>query len=217
MEPAIPYFISMALLASIVRSFLRHLYHGLAWAYDLVAWLVSLGAWTDWVESALQFVEGQTVLELGPGTGHLQIALLESGRLPYGLDESSQMLRQAATRISGRGSTPALIRGLAQHIPCPNGTFDTIVSTFPTEYMLDPRSLSSIWRVLRPGGLLVVIPWGVRIETRWLFEATQQGPSMGARALPEALAGAGFAVQTQVQHRPRGAVGVILARKPARL
>jgi ubiquinone/menaquinone biosynthesis C-methylase UbiE len=207
----------MSLAAGQIRALLRHLYHGLAWAYDLVAWLVSVGAWTDWIESAVQFVEGTSVLELGPGTGRLQLALFRSGLSPYGLDESRQMLRQAIRRILHAGKTPALARGLAQFLPFGAGSFDTVVCTFPTDYILDPRTLSSVWRALRPGGLLVVIPWGIRVETRWLFEITHEGPAMGAGELPTALSDMGFAVETQIQRRHRGSVGVILARKRARL
>jgi ubiquinone/menaquinone biosynthesis C-methylase UbiE len=207
----------MRLIASFLRWFLRHLYHGLAWAYDLVAWLVSLGAWTDWVKSAHRYVEGRRVLELGPGTGRLQAALFEGGLSPFGLDESSQMLGRVRRRLRRSNRPAALTRGLAQSLPFADGCFDSVISTFPTEYILDARTVHSIWRTLKPGGLLVVVPWGIRIETRWLFELTRQGPSMGAGGLAEALRRAGFQVETRVERRPRGAVGVILARKPAEL
>jgi hypothetical protein len=64
---------------------------------------------------------------------------------------------------------------------------------------------------------LVIIPWALRWETRWLFEVTHQGPTRGAEALPEALQRAGFEPESHLEKTDQGVVSVILARKPARL
>jgi ubiquinone/menaquinone biosynthesis C-methylase UbiE len=57
-----------------------------------------------------------------------------------------------------------LCRGLAQQLPFAARTFSTVVSTFPTEFIYDPRSLSEAARVLTPSGRLVILPaaWSVR-------------------------------------------------------
>ena len=64
------------------------LYHELAFTYDAVAWLVSLGQWQAWGRTALDRVRGPRVLEIGHGPGHLLIALARSGRQPIGIDLS---------------------------------------------------------------------------------------------------------------------------------
>ena len=38
----------MRLTARLLDFFFHHLYHSLAFAYDWVAWTVSLGRWIEW-------------------------------------------------------------------------------------------------------------------------------------------------------------------------
>ena len=51
------------LLFAFLRLFFKLLYHQLAWSYDGVAWVVSLGAWRKWVESTLAFLLGHWLEE----------------------------------------------------------------------------------------------------------------------------------------------------------
>ena len=55
------------------------LYHQLAFTYDAVAWLVSLGQWPAWRRLALQFVQPGPILELAYGTGGLFVDMIEAG------------------------------------------------------------------------------------------------------------------------------------------
>jgi ubiquinone/menaquinone biosynthesis C-methylase UbiE len=141
-----------------MRFFFRLLYHEFAWSYDLVAAVVSLGRWNEWVASALPFLHGPRILEIGHGPGHLQLALHERGFLPVGLDESHQMGRQARRRIKTRGYRPLLIRGKANDLPLTSSSFDQVVATFPSEFIFQPATLDEIRRVLLPSGELIVLP-----------------------------------------------------------
>src|SRR3972149_5955102 len=91
------------MIRSARRAFLRFAYHllyyQLAFTYDAVAWLVSLGQWKTWGRTALSRVRGRRVLELGHGPGHLLNALAQSGRSPIGIDLSPDMIRSAQRRI----------------------------------------------------------------------------------------------------------------------
>ena len=62
----------MGLMTRFLRFFFRHFYHEFAWTYDFVAAVVSIGRWNQWIDSALPFVQGRRVLEIGHGPGHLQ-------------------------------------------------------------------------------------------------------------------------------------------------
>jgi ubiquinone/menaquinone biosynthesis C-methylase UbiE len=148
----------------VTRGF-RLLYHELAWAYDLVAWLVSLGRWQAWVQTALPHVVGERVLELGHGPGHLLIALAEREYQTIGLDPSPQMTRIAHRRLRRAGFAANLIRCYAQTLPFPPHTFDSLVCTFPTPFIFEAETLAEVARVLRPQGRLVVV-LGARLSGR---------------------------------------------------
>jgi hypothetical protein len=92
-----------------------------------------------------------------------------------------------------------------------------VLSTFPAEYILDPRTISEVWRVLCPGGLFVILPWALRVQTRWLFEVTHQGPPMGTPDLAGVLKSQGFETESRLVRRPNGMVALILARKATSL
>src|SRR5215208_4276905 len=80
--------------------FFRLLYHQFAFTYDLVAAAVSFNRWKDWVMSVLPFIEGNRVLEIGHGPGHLQRALLSQNLFTVGIDESAQMGYLAKRNLS---------------------------------------------------------------------------------------------------------------------
>lgn len=211
----------MRILFSLLRFLFSLLYHQLAWTYDLVAAVVSLGRWQDWVLTALPHLEGR-VLELGFGPGHLQIALHQKGVQVFGLDESRQMVRQATGRLKKAGVPLRLSRGYAQSLPFPATAFDRVVATFPSEYIFDPRTLSEVWRVLAPGGRLVLVSvaWitGNKVLERlvtWLLNVTGQNlAARSARPLIEArFVAAGFEVQSEIVEIPGSRVMVILAHK----
>jgi ubiquinone/menaquinone biosynthesis C-methylase UbiE len=138
----------------------RLLYNQLAWTYDLVAWLVSFGQWGTWRRTATLFFQEGPILELGHGTGGFMVDMAERDLAPVGLDLSPYMARRARKRLLREGTVPCLVSGQAQRLPFPDAAFANVVATFPTDYILEPQTLISIARVLRPGGLLVIVTMG---------------------------------------------------------
>ncbi|NOY98632.1 MAG: class I SAM-dependent methyltransferase [Chloroflexi bacterium] len=209
-----------------LRALFHLLYHPFARTYDLVAATVSLGRWTTWIKAVLPYVEGTHVLELGHGPGHLQRSLRDLGLIAVGLDESRQMGSLAAKRLARHGYPQTnLTRGLSQQLPFPAATFQTVVATFPSEYLLDPRTLGEVYRVLSPSGRFVVLPaaWltGRGLTERfmaWLFRITGQaaGP-VGAvnERLIAHFAKAGFQVSAERIDNRSSTVLIVLASKPA--
>ncbi len=180
--------LKIRLMARLLSLFFRLLYHPMAWTYDLVAATVSLGQWKRWVATTIDLLKGPQVLELGFGPGHLQMRMREAGLDAFGLDESQQMAQQAASRQKQQRLSPRLARGVAQQLPFPNEAFDSVVATFPTQYIIDPVTLNEVRRVLRPGGQLVVLfaAWitGKSIPEQamaLLFQVTGQVPSIGKK------------------------------------
>jgi ubiquinone/menaquinone biosynthesis C-methylase UbiE len=176
-------------LYTFLKTFFHELYHRFAWIYDIVAYFVSLGKWQSWVKNSLQFLEGEKILELGYGPGHLQIDLAVNGYIPFGIDESMYMARQAQHRFNrsfsrlSPASPPRLVRGVAETLPFADDSFDSIVATFPTEYIFNSTTLNEIMRVVKPDGKLVVLlsarPVGSNLIDKanlLLFRWTQQIP-----------------------------------------
>lgn len=191
-------------MKAILRLFFHLLYHQFAFAYDLVAAAVSLGRWKDWVMSAIPFIEGRRVLEIGHGPGHLQRLLLDRDLVAVGIDESRQMGFLAKRNTDG---SALLARGLAQHLPFPDATFDTVIATFPADYIFDPLTLTEAHRVLRENGRFVILPGAVLTGggawdrlMAWAFRVTGQTPPDLSEIIhersKEPFAKAGFWVKT---------------------
>ena len=166
----------MNLIRRFMRVFFNLLSHPFAFTYDLVAAAVSFGKWKDWVYSILPLIEGTRILELGHGPGHLQRILLNRGLFAVAIDESAQMGILAKRRL---GNSHKLIRSLAQKIPFKPESFDTIVSTFPAEYIFDMQTVSEAHRVLRNRGRFIVLlaAWPKNPLLAWLFKVTGQSPA----------------------------------------
>ncbi len=159
------------------------LYHPFAFAYDLVAATVSLGRWKKWVLSVVPFLEGNRILEIGHGPGHLQRVLRSRNLLAVGIDESAPMGRLAKHNLkrglnseshSSATSRNAyaqinLTRGVAQHLPFPRESFDSVVATFPSEYIFASETLTEANRVLAPKGRLIILP-SATLMGRGLFD-----------------------------------------------
>ena len=149
----------------------------------MVAAAVSLGRWQSWVKVCLPYLKGPRILEIGYGPGHLQTEMNSRGFQAFGVDASPQMAHIAQTRLLDTGAVSRIINGYAQYLPFASSIFDQVVATFPSEYIVDPQALSDIYRILSPGGKLLIIPsawltgkhWYERILTG-LLHAPYQSP-----------------------------------------
>jgi ubiquinone/menaquinone biosynthesis C-methylase UbiE len=227
-------------MRTLLRVFFYLLYHPFAFAYDVVAATVSLGRWKDWVLSVVPFLEGSRILEIGHGPGHLQRLLLSRRLFTVGIDESLQMGRLAKRNLT-RSLNPQnnsrlsqspldayaqirLTRGVAQHLPFPDNSFDTVVATFPAEYIFQQETLNEAHRVLVEGGRFVIMP-GATILGRsimdrlmaLIFHITGQSAPNLADVLKErsskAFGEAGFHMQIHELNIKSSLVFIMVATK----
>ncbi len=117
------------------------------------------GQWRAWQRLVLTRIHGHDVLELGCGLGDLLADMAEAEHTCFAVEQSPQMVAAARETLQRRklDEKAWVIQGSAQHLPFSNASFDTVVSTFPSEYIYDPNTIAEVERVLRPAGRLIVI------------------------------------------------------------
>jgi len=135
----------------------RLLYNELAWSYDLVSWIVSLGKWRSWQRSGLAFLEGESVLELAHGPGHMLPVLEAAGYNVVGVDQSAAMISLASARLRRKKRQLPLIRARGEGLPFAPQTFDSILVTFPSEFAASRETIASTYEVLKTDGRIVIV------------------------------------------------------------
>ncbi len=204
------------------------LYNQMAWSYDLVSWLVSLGQWRAWQGAGLDFLVGEDVLELAHGPGHMLLQLKTADYNVTGFDLSPYMSRQAQRRLNKAGLSVPLIRGRAEAMPFGTAVFDSILATFPAPFIVQPETLAAIYRVLKPDGRLVIVPEAqltggglLRPFIEFLFTITGQrqgpgidhNPSAFWQRTKERFETAGFTVEIEQVKLEKSIVTVVIAQK----
>ena len=102
---------------------------------------------------------GERFSSWGVGTG-LELPLLPGNVLVTGIDISAPMLRAARARVERKRLVQ--VKGLhvmdAAALEFPDAAFDVALAPYVMSVLPDPeRALEEAWRVLRPGGALIVM------------------------------------------------------------
>lgn len=147
-----------AKVASVFRS--------VAGKYDLMNDLMSLGIHRFWKRYAIGLCHlraGQAVLDLAGGTGDLTRLIAKkvgsSGHVVLA-DINESMLAQGYIRLVDEGivGNVSFVQVNAETLPFPDESFDCITIAFGLRNVTDKeRALKSMFRVLKPGGQLMVL------------------------------------------------------------
>lgn len=126
-------------------------------------------AHNQWAVSQLGVMPGDRILEIGFGPGVAVRLLAErvASGFVAGVDPSPVMVRQGRSRNANliRAGRVDLREGSVSALPFPDSRFDKVLSVNNIMLWPDlPANLREVFRVLKPGGLLVIA-----LNPRWAY------------------------------------------------
>ncbi len=144
----------------------------LHWAagYDLLVRLLthrSDRAFREHLAGLAHLVAGESVLDIGCGTGTLAIVAkrqVGAGGRVFGIDASPAMIARATSKAAKAGIDVSFKNAVAEALPFPDAQFDVVLSTLMLHHL--PRKVRElcareIHRVLKPQGRVLVVDFGV--------------------------------------------------------
>jgi demethylmenaquinone methyltransferase/2-methoxy-6-polyprenyl-1,4-benzoquinol methylase len=156
----------------------NQLFDQIARRYDLVNDLQSLGLHRVWKRRVVEMViarRGEQVLDLCCGTGDVTFGLADRGAASWGVDFSLPMLHEAVKKQHRRdASFPGVVFlcGDARRLPFADCSFDAVTISYGLRNLPSvAEGLAEMYRVIRPGGSLVVLEFGRPTNPvwRWIY------------------------------------------------
>ncbi|MDC8000798.1 bifunctional demethylmenaquinone methyltransferase/2-methoxy-6-polyprenyl-1,4-benzoquinol methylase UbiE [Aequorivita todarodis] len=137
--------------------------------YDGLNRVISLGSDIKWRKKVIKMVaekNPKTILDIATGTGDLAIQFAEktSAEKIVGLDLSEGMLSVARKKVSGKAISKKIefVQADSEALPFGDNTFDAITVSFGIRNFENlEKGLSEIFRVLKKGGIFVVLETSV--------------------------------------------------------
>ena len=137
--------------------------------YDDLNRVISLGSDVSWRKKVIKLVSEknvETVLDIATGTGDLALQFAEKtdAKKIVGLDLSNGMLQVARKKVSGKpySNKVEFIQGDSEALPFEDNSFDAITVSFGIRNFENlEKGLSEILRVLRKGGIFVILETSV--------------------------------------------------------
>ena len=149
-----------------------HVFHSVASKYDVMNDLMSFGIHRLWKRFTIDCSgvrRGQTVLDLAGGTGDLTAKFSrlvgETGKVVLA-DINESMLKMGREKLRNIGviGNVEYVQANAEALLFPDNTFDCITISFGLRNVTDKdKALRSMYRVLKPGGRLLVLEFSKTI------------------------------------------------------
>jgi len=148
-------------------------------------------------EAALLGLVGPSVgrlLDIGTGTGRLLELLGPRAERAVGIDASRAMLALARSRLARADLGHCTVRLADMYrLPMPDATFDLATAQMVLHHAEDPAGvLAEAARVLRPGGLLVIVDLAPHGHADWTTRLAHRWPGFTDATLAQLMRGAGL-------------------------
>src|ERR1700761_56448 len=150
----------------------RGVFDSVAGSYDLMNDLMSGGAHRLWKHFTLSLTglrSGQRALDVAGGTGDLAVGLArqvgKTGQVVLS-DINPDMLSAGRDRLidAGFAGNVECVLAEAERLPCADDSFDCVPTGFGLRNVTDKAAaLSSMHRVLKPGGQLLVLEFSTPV------------------------------------------------------
>jgi demethylmenaquinone methyltransferase / 2-methoxy-6-polyprenyl-1,4-benzoquinol methylase len=144
------------------------MFDAIAPRYDLLNRLLSAGIDRRWRAAAIRSLRlsgRETVLDVCTGTADVALEARRGGAARVlGIDFAGAMLALGRRKIATVGETAqiSLVRADAMRIPVGDGVIDAVTVAFGIRNVEQPEvACSEMARVLRPGGRLAILEFGV--------------------------------------------------------
>jgi ubiquinone/menaquinone biosynthesis C-methylase UbiE len=161
------------------------------------------------VEQAL-IKPGDSVLDVGCGTGEVTLPAkgqAKHGRV-YGIDPAPEMIAVARSKAARKKLEIDFRVGVIEALPFPDSSIDVVTSSLMMHHLPDDlkvRGLAEIYRVLKPGGHLLIAdfmrPTGAFLNHLFIAFTRHQRLQKGVEDLQVLLRGAGFRQITQPEEK----------------
>jgi len=121
--------------------------------------LVPGRSWAAWSRALGMLLPAVDVADLGCGEGYLTIEASLWARQVIAIDRSADVLARAKAMAGRRRATNIVWKkGELEKVPLKDATVDVAIASQALHHAKDPAlALSEAWRILRPGGRLLVL------------------------------------------------------------
>jgi ubiquinone/menaquinone biosynthesis C-methylase UbiE len=133
--------------------------------YDISSRIAGVRALHDRAVELAGITPGQSVVDVGCGTGNLSFAVLEAHPEAHvtGLDPDRDALRRAGRKAARRSLSLTLVQGYADRIPAEDASLDHLMSSLALHHV-DGEGRAGFandaLRALRSGGRITIVDFG---------------------------------------------------------